>query len=730
MKQVVQNYRTGELRVADVPAPVLRPEGVLVRNSRSIVSVGTEKLMMDLARKSLLGKALARPDLVKQVINKVRTDGLLEAYRQAVHRLDSPVPLGYSCAGTVIAVGNGVEGVEVGSRVACFGSGYASHAEVVFVPKNLYALVPDGVSFDEAAFAGVGAIALHSVRCSRAGLGERVVVIGLGLLGLIAVQLLKASGCRVCGVDLDPDKVRLAGELGADVTVVGTADVVPAVEAFTGGVGADAVIVLASSADSQPVELAAEVARDRARIVVPGMVKLDLPRKVFYEKELELVVSRSAGPGIYDPTYERKGVDYPLPYVRWTEQRNMQEFLHLVAAGKVRLGPLITHRFSIDEAERAYDLIQQGKEKYIAVLLTYPETQAPPTPRVELRLPAARARADAVRLGVVGAGLFANTTLLPILKGMPGVVLRGIATASGFTGQHAGRKFGFEYCTTDYRQILEDPEIDCVLILTRHNLHARMVVDALRAGKHVFVEKPLALTTDELRQVVSAYESNPRILMVGFNRRFSPFTRRARELMSRTGPLFIHCRVNAGPVPRDSWVVDAGEGGGRILGEVCHFVDLAQYLAGANPVRVYTVGLRDGSGKVSAEDVSVTLNLADGSVAHIGYVACGDKAFSRERVEIFGGGSVCVIDDFRRLIHVSGGSRRTMRAMNVDRGHRAELEAFISAVSGKTPPPVSIGEYIATTVATIATQQALVRGEPVPVNVQEFLGGTGEETGH
>ncbi|MEW6048545.1 MAG: zinc-binding alcohol dehydrogenase, partial [Bacillota bacterium] len=386
MKQVVQNYRTGELSVADVPAPVLRPEGVLVRNSRSIVSVGTEKLMMDLARKSLLGKALARPDLVKQVINKVRTDGLLEAYRQAVNRLDSPVPLGYSCAGTVIAVGNGVDGVGVGSRVACFGSGYASHAEVVFVPRNLYALVPDGVSFDEAAFAGVGAIALHSVRFSRAGLGERVAVIGLGLLGLIAVQLLKASGCWVCGVDLDPGKVRLAGELGADVAVAGTADAVPAVQGFTGGVGADAVIVLASSADSRPVELAAEVARDRARIVVPGMVKLDLPRKVFYEKELELVVSRSAGPGIYDPTYERKGVDYPLPYVRWTEQRNMQEFLHLVAAGKVRLAPLITHRFSIDEAERAYDLIQQGKEKYIAVLLTYPETQASPTPRVELRV--------------------------------------------------------------------------------------------------------------------------------------------------------------------------------------------------------------------------------------------------------------------------------------------------------------------------------------------------------
>ncbi|MEW6048912.1 MAG: Gfo/Idh/MocA family oxidoreductase, partial [Bacillota bacterium] len=426
---------------------------------------------------------------------------------------------------------------------------------------------------------------------------------------------------------------------------------------------------------------------------------------------------------------ERKEVDYPLPYVRWTEQRNLQEFLHLVAAGKVRLAPLITHRFSIDEAERVYDLIQQGKEKYIAVLLTYPETQASLAPRVELRVPAVRAPADAVRLGVIGAGLFANTTLLPVLKGMPGVVLRGIATASGFTGQHAGCKFGFEYCTTDYRQILEDPEIDGVLILTRHNLHARMVVDALHAGKHVFVEKPLALSTDELRQVVTAYEPNPRILMVGFNRRFSPFTRRARELMSRTGPLFIHCRVNAGPVPRDSWVVDADEGGGRILGEVCHFVDLAGYLAGANPVLVYTAGLRDGSGKVSADDVSVTLNLADGSVAQIGYVARGDKAFSRERVEIFGGGSVCVIDDFRRLVYVGGGRRRSMAALNVDRGHKAEMEEFISAVAGRREPPVPFEDYVATTMATIAAQDSLFRGIPVHIELAELLAASGGHQG-
>ena len=731
MLQVVLNYRNGDLKVMEVPCPASRPSRVLVRNVASAVSAGTEKLMIDMAKKSLIGKARARPDLVRQVINKARVDGVLEAYRAATTRLDAPVPLGYSCAGEIADVGAGADEFRVGDTVACVGSSYASHSEIVSVPRNLAVKIPDGVGFEEAAFAGVGAIALHAVRTADAKLGDNVAVIGLGLLGLIAVQMLRSAGCRVFGVDLDPSKVSLALELGAtDAIVAGDNGVAKALD-FSRGYGADLVLVFAGGEGNEAVELGAEIVRERGRLVVPGMVGLDLPRRLFYEKQIQFEVSRSAGPGMSDPLFEQKGVDYPLPYVRWTARRNVEQFLTLVASGSVRLGPIITHRFDIRDADKAYNIISDGSARQIGVVLTYPNSNAA-AKRIELKS-ADKRQAEplgTIGVGMIGAGLFANTTLSPILKGISGLSLRGIATASGTTAQHTGEKYGYAYCTSDYREILSDPDINCVLIATRHNLHAQMAAEALEKGKHVFLEKPLATDVDQLRHIVRTYYSagamgdasggngtGPR-LMVGFNRRFSPFSVKAADLLDgRATPVVAHIRVNAGSVPRDSWVNDPEEGAGRVIGEVCHFVDLAQFFAGSSPVRVYAepMGERD-TGSTAHEDLAITLAFKDGSVASILYVSHGDRAFPRERVELFWDESVCVIDNFRAMQFTRKGKRSNMKRWNVDRGHRGELRAFFDSLKRGNPPPVPFNDYVYTTLTTFAILESIRQGRPVEVD--------------
>ncbi len=727
MKQVLQNYRTGELIVVEVPSPAPKSGCVLVRNVASLVSAGTEKHMLEMAKKSLVGKALARPDLVRQVIAKARAEGILEAYRQAMNRLDTPVPLGYSCSGVVVDIGAGVEGFSKSDRVACVGSGYASHAEIVRVPQNLCVKIPEGVDFESAAFVALGGIALEAVRLANVSLGEKAVVIGLGLLGQLTVQLLKAAGCHVFGVDLVPTKVQMALEHGAEGgVVIGQVDVEAAIREFAPQ-GADAVIIMAATPSNQPLELAAQVARERARIVAAGLVGLKVPREPFFDKELELVVSRAWGPGVFDPLYVEKGTDYPYAYARWTAKRNLEEFLSLVAKGAVEVKHLITHRFPIDEATRAYELILEGKKPYIGVLITYPGTAEAvkelPQKKVELKRLKKKPsglKKETIGIGVIGAGLFATTTLLPILRGLKGIRLKGIATATGHSGRHAGKKFGFEYCTTDYRELLSDPEIDLIMILTRHGSHARFVVEALKAGKHVYVEKPLAINEEQLRSIVESYdeaqEKSESILFVGFNRRFSPFTRWLKEWFRGVEePLAVHCTINAGPVPPDHWVHDPEQGGGRIIGEVCHFVDLIQYLTGSVPVRVYAETL-DTEAYKSSDNVVITLKMANGSVGSITYVAGGDKSYPRERVEVFGGGAVGVIENFRSAIFVRDAKRKHKRNfLAIDRGHRGELEAMLSAIRSGGEPPVAFEEYVATTLATFAMEKSLGEGRPVEV---------------
>ena len=732
MKQIIQSYKTGELMVMEVPPPALRSGCVLVRNVVSLVSVGTEKHILDMAKKSLIGKALARPDLVRQVIAKAKTEGVLEAYRQAMNRLDTPVPLGYSSAGVVIDVGEGVEGFAKGDRVACAGSGFASHAEIICVPQNFCVKIPNGVDFESASFVALGGIALQAVRLANVSLGSKVMVIGLGLLGQLTVQLLKAAGCHVFGVDTVPAKVKMALEHGAeDGAVIGKTDIKAALSKFAPQ-GADAVIIMAATRSNEPLELAAEVARERAKIIAAGLVGLKIPREIFFEKELELVVSRAWGPGVFDPTYVEKNIDYPYAYVRWTAKRNLEEFLAQVAKGAVEVKHLITHRFPIERATDAYDLILKGKEPYIGVLITYSEAEktlyTPEERRLRLRSPqekSASQKSKPIGIGIIGAGLFATTTFLPVLKRQKNIKLRGIATTTSHTGYYVGKKFGFEYCTTNYKELLNDPEIDLVMILTRHGSHAHFIVEALRAGKHVYVEKPLAVNEEQLRTIVEAYreiqEKEERILFVGFNRRFSPLTRWLKDRLQEVKePLTVHCTINAGPVPPDHWVHDREQGGGRIIGEVCHFVDLIQYLTDSVPLRIYAETLESEIYKPS-DNVVITLKMANGSIGSITYVSGGDKSFPRERIEVFGGGAVGVIENFKTVTFIYHGQKKRIRRwFGVDRGHQNELNVLFNAIM-KGEAPVNFEEYVYTTLATFAAERALFEKVPISVDVKKFL---------
>jgi predicted dehydrogenase len=717
VKQVLQHVRSGRLEVAEVPEPACRAGGIVVRNACSLISAGTERMVVEFAGKSLIGKARERPDLVKQALDKAMKDGLIPTVRAVLTRLDQPIALGYSCAGRVVEVGRGAEEFAVGDRVACAGMGYASHADVVFVPRNLAVPIPETISFEDASYVTLGAIALQGVRIADVRLGERVAVLGLGLLGQLAVQILRAGGCQVIGVDLDPAKVALARTLGADAAVVRSDDVAAAVAAFTGGSGVDAVIVAAATESNDPTELAGEICRDRGRVCVIGAVRMDVPRKAYYEKELELRLSRSYGPGRYDPEYEEHGRDYPIGYVRWTERRNMEEFLRLVAAGYVTPGRLTTHRFSIAEADRAYDLImRESGDAFAGVVLTYPAAAPTAAARTHAIKPH-RAVPGKVGVGFIGAGNFARAVLLPVFARTDGVTLVGIATASAMTSKAAGQKFGFSYCTTEAAKVIEDETVDAVVIATRHGSHARLAADALRAGKAVFVEKPLALDEEGLQSVLVAQAESGGVLSVGFNRRFSPLAAELKAAMLVGGPLAMTYRINAGPVPRESWIHDPEDGGGRIIGEVCHFVDLAQYLTDDVPAEVFAARLAGSEGAVR-DTLSVVLRFPGGSVASLNYFANGDRSFPKERLEVFGDGRIAILDDFRTLMLSRNGRRSRRRRWFQDKGYKQEIIAFVRAVREGGELPIPLRSLIAATRATFAMEESLRTGLPCPVSLE------------
>jgi predicted dehydrogenase/threonine dehydrogenase-like Zn-dependent dehydrogenase len=727
MKQVLQDARTGEVAVVSVPAPKLLAGCVLVRVASSLVSAGTERASSDFARKNLFQKAKARPDLVRQVLSKVRRDGLMSTVAAVRSRLDQPTALGYSSAGAVVAVGEGVTDITVGDRVACAGAGYAIHGEFACVPRLLVARIPDPhIGIEEAAFSTMGAIALHGIRTADVKLGDVVAVIGLGLLGQLTVQILKAAGCRVIGTDIVAERVELARECGADAASSSSSEFHEMCMRHSVGRGVDAVLITAQTPSSDLVNFAAEIARDRGVIVAVGAVGMDIKRKLFYEKELDLRVSRSYGPGRYDSAYEQKGIDYPIGYVRWTETRNMEAFLQLLAERKVRTEPLVTHRFSIEEADRAYEVITgRTQQPSLGVMITYPADAEQNAVEVLSGLPTTPLPAAQVSVGLLGAGDFAMSTLLPAMRQVEGLELIGVCAANGAHSRHAAAKFGFRYCATDQDRILSDPAINAVVIATRHHLHATQVLAALQAGKHVFCEKPLCLTEEELFAIVRAYQGLSPIrplLMVGFNRRCAPLALRMKAFLQQIQePLALHYRVNAGFIPADHWVNDPAQGGGRILGEVCHFVDFLAWLVGASPATVKTRSLPN-PGKYADDNVIVSLQFPNGSQGTITYVANGDKSYSKERVEVFGGGAVAVLEDFRRLELVRHGRKQVVRSLwRQDKGHAGEWRLFAKAIRAGEEAPVPFDEVVATTLATLRIAESRCSGDMAEVHAADFI---------
>ena len=750
MKQVLQQPRTGEIEVVDVPAPQLLPGCVLVRIAASLVSAGTERAASEFASKNLLLKAKARPDLAREVLTKVRRDGVLAAMSAVRNRLDQPMALGYSSAGYVIGVGEGVTDIQAGDRVACAGAGFAVHAEIACIPRLLLAKIPRAPILDRAsshldprsedpalppndhllqhaAFATVGAVALHGIRTAEVKLGDLVAVIGLGLLGQVTTQLLKAAGCRVLGMDIASDRAQLALKLGVDGVSSSPSDYRELCLQRSGGVGMDAVLIAAETSSSVPVNLASEIARDRAIVVAVGTVGMDIERKLYYEKELDFRISRSYGPGRYDSAYEQRGRDYPIGYVRWTETRNMEAFLNLLWSGRLNLAPLITHRFPVQQAEKAYDLITgRTKQSFLGVLITYPHHlhEQRSVPVVVRDGGLSRAGTEELNIGLLGAGSFATSTLLPAIRHVSRAKLVGVCSATGSHSRHAAEKFGFSYCTGDENQIFNDPAINTIVIATRHHLHARQVLAALRAAKNVFCEKPLCLNELELVDIVRCYTSQPagQQFLVGFNRRFAPMAVQMKDFLSRINePMAMHYRVNAGSLPRDHWVNDPEQGGGRILGEVCHFVDFLSFLADSPAIEVDAHRLAD-SGQYSGDNVIVSLRFTNGSHGTVSYVANGDRSFSKERVEVFAGGAVAVLEDFRRMELVCNGRKQVVRSpWRQDKGHRAEWQAFENALRSNKSCLISFEQQVASTLATLRIEDSISLGQPVATDAGAFM---------
>ena len=711
MKQILQNLREGHTEVAEVPCPRVGRGALLLRTSCSLVSVGTERMLVDFGKANLIDKARQQPDKVRMVLDKVMTDGLVPTLEAVRNKLEQPLALGYCNVGSVAELGAGVSAFSVGDRVVSNGK----HAEVVSVPLNLCAKIPDAVSDEAAAFTVIAAIALQGIRLVQPTLGESVVVTGLGLIGLITVQLLRAHGCRVLGIDPDPAKLAMARQFGAEtVDLSAGQDPVATAQAFSRGRGVDAVLITASTKSNDPVHQAALMCRKRGRIVLVGVVGLELSRADFYEKELTFQVSCSYGPGRYDPSYEEGGQDYPVGFVRWTEQRNFEAVLDMMADRRLDVTPLITHRFSIEDAEQAYDVVG-GAEPSLGILLEYPSLEEKPDTVLlarTVRLAAPAIRADSVvRVGFIGSGNYATGVLIPAFKAA-GAALGAVVSSGGVSAVHAGRKYGFEQASTDADGVVRDRDVNTVVVATRHDSHARYVCDALAVGKHVFVEKPLALNREELGGIQSAYaaagEACVPFLTVGFNRRFSALVQKVKALLGGVQePKSFVMTVNAGMIPAEHWTQDPAVGGGRLIGEGCHFIDLLRYLAGHPIVGVQVTAIGAAPGVAVRDDkVSFTLSFEDGSFGTVHYLANGHKSFPKERLEVFAAGRVLQLDNFKSLKGFGWPGFRSLKLWRQDKGQTACAAAFVQAVKAGGPLPIPFDELVEVTRVSFEVAEA------------------------
>ncbi|HRD67257.1 MAG TPA: bi-domain-containing oxidoreductase [Candidatus Competibacter sp.] len=739
MKQILQSLKTGATEIAEVPCPAVQRGQLLIRSTHTLVSAGTERMLVEFGKAGWIEKARQQPDKVRMVLDKIKTDGLLPTVETVFNKLDQPLPLGYCNVGTVLEAGPGVTGFATGDRVVSNGK----HAEAVGVPVNLCAKVPDTVSDEEAACTVLGAIALQGIRLIDPTLGETVVVTGLGLIGLLAVQLLRAQGCRVLGLDFDTEKLALARRFGAEtVDLAAGQDPLAVAQAFSRGRGVDAVLITASTRSNEPVHQAARMCRQRGRIVLVGVTGLELSRADFYEKELTFQVSCSYGPGRYDPNYEEKGQDYPVGFVRWTEQRNFEAVLDLMAENRLDVKPLISHRFAMAEAEQAYALVG-GAGPSLGILLHYPTATEQPETALRRRTvalsppgthpqPLSQEEGSSVPVSFIGAGNYATAVLIPAFKAA-GARLQTVVSNSGVSGLHAGRKFGFAATTTDTASILADADTRAVVITTRHDSHAGLVLQALAAGKHVFVEKPLCLTLEDLAAIEAVFDSSPplsqgeragqipspqtpllsgersslpshppppasALLMVGFNRRFAPQVQKIKALLaSAQGPKALVMTVNAGAIPSEHWTQDRAVGGGRIVGEACHFIDLLRFLAGAPIAAWRRLDLDSATG----DTVSISLRFADGSIGTVHYFANGAKAFPKERLEVFAAGRVLQLDNFRKLTGYGWPGFKKLNLWRQDKGQRACAAAFVRAIEQGSPAPISLEEILEVSRITI-----------------------------
>lgn len=712
MKQVLVSG--GAVRLEDVPAPLVEFGTVLVRMDHSCISIGTEMSGVKATGLPIWKRAMRQPQHVKKVVDMLLSDGLRQTRRLVKERLSVELPTGYSGAGVVLEVGAGVEGIRPGDRVACAGAQCAYHAEVVRIPTNLVVPIPDSLSFAEASTVALGAIAMQGLRRASPTLGETFVVIGLGVLGQMTAQMLKANGCRVIGVDIDRKRIDFALSRGMDWGVhPDDVNGIQQVVRLTGGVGADGVIVTAASQSDELVSTAFQMCRKKARTVLVGDVGLNLQRADIYVKELDFLISTSYGPGRYDAEYEEKGRDYPLAYVRWTEGRNMAEYLRLVAAGTLDIKSMVHSIFPLAEVEAAYNSLQSGDDKPLMVLLSYPEAGKQHSSRVDFSPMPTRCGEGCIQLALVGAGGFAKGMHLPNIQELSGdFKLRAVVSRTGHNATSVGGRYGASYCTTDYRDVLTDPEIDAVVIATRHDKHAAMALEALRAGKHVLLEKPLALSEGELHEIEAFYSSgqdNKPVLLTGFNRRFSIYAvELGRILANRSNPLIINYRMNAGYIPLDHWVHGA-EGGGRNIGEACHIYDLFTFLTGARVTSVQAVALNPATAYYSAQDNFVCVfGFDDGSVATLTYTALGTSEYPKERMEVFVDGKVVTLDDYRSLT-VVGGKHKPVKTKGAEKGQKEELMAFAAAIHGKSSWPIPLWQQIQATKMSFDVEKALLR---------------------
>lgn len=695
MKQIIQSFKTGDTLLEDVPAPIVSKGHVLIKTTYTLVSLGTERMLVEFGRSNLISKARQQPDKVKEVLNKIKTEGLLPTLEAVFNKLGEPLPLGYCSVGKVIAIGEGVQGFIIGDRVASNGQ----HAEVVSVPMNLVCKVPDNVSDIEATFTVIGSIGLQGIRLVNPTFGETVVVVGLGLIGLITAQLLMANGCKVIGVDFDQTKLDLAKKWNITTCNPKQEDVLKFVQGITGGIGSDAVVITASAKTDEIISQAANMSRKRGRIVLVGVIGLNISRAEFYEKELTFQVSCSYGPGRYDHNYEQKGIDYPLPFVRWTEKRNFETILNSISSGRLHVNDLVTEVVPLQEYQSIYGKI--GQSGSIASILEYPDHAE----NLQNTVILSEKKFDGQKgvVGVIGAGNFTKMTMLPMMK-ESGAQFKYIASKGGVTSTALAKKFGFSHSTTDYQEILNDEDVDLVLITTRHNLHASMAIEVLKRNKHVFVEKPLALNKMELDELVAAVNQSKGSITVGFNRRFSPHALKIKQHIG-TGPMNIIATMNAGFIPADVWVQDLKVGGGRIIGEACHFIDLCSYFTGSKVISV-CMNAMGANPAENTDNSSILLKYEDGSNAVINYFANGSKAYSKERVEIYSQGRTIVMDNFRKT-QAFGFKGFSGLKTSLDKGHKNQFQSVIKKIQQGGEPLISFNSLINTSLASFAAIESL-----------------------